>query len=275
MPSNFAFIDRDKVVMKFIKYRCRLADFQSKANQKTEFVSKDSIQKRKRKINNELYDMFPSRKHWCNIGELKRDSLDTAARNERRLKLTYLKAKKNNCQEAWYLLLCKKADEVVKVAIENKGMIPAPQVSVIEKKRKNNQKQIVYRPVCSFPLTLKIIFSLLNKYLTRLFDEYFYDCSYAFRMPSKDKYLLQHLNAVKVIKDYRCQHMNRSLYVAECDMQKFYDTISHRVIKTRFALMLQWAKKHGKIENKEIKGSSDKVRGIPTQIYQRYMIDFP
>ena len=24
-----------------------------------------------------------------------------------------------------------------------------------------------------------------------------------------------------------------------------------------------------------LKGSSDKVRGIPTQIYQRYMIDFP
>ena len=26
---------------------------------------------------------------------------------------------------------------------------------------------------------------------------------------------------------------------------------------------------------KKINGSSDKVRGIPTQIYQRYMIDFP
>lgn len=239
MPSNIAFINRDKVVMKFIKYRCRLADFQSKANQKTEFLSKDSILKRKRIRHNELYDMFPSRKHWCNIGESNRNHLDTAARNERRLKLTYLKAKKNNCQDTWYLLLCKKADEVVKVAIGNKGMIPAPRVSVIEKKRKTKQKQIVYRPVCSFPLTLKIIFSLLNKYLTRLFDEYFYDCSYAFRMPSKDKYLLQHLNAVKVVKDYRCQHMNQSLYVAECDMQKFYDTISHRVIKTRFALMLR------------------------------------
>ena len=62
MPSNIAFINRDKVVMKFIKYRCRLADFQSKANQKTEFLSKYSILKRKRIRNNELYDMFPSRK---------------------------------------------------------------------------------------------------------------------------------------------------------------------------------------------------------------------
>lgn len=164
MPSNIAFINRDKVVMEFIKYRCRLADFQSKANQNTEFLSKDSILKRKRIRHNELYDMFPSRKHWCNIGESNRNLLDTAARNERRLKLTYLKAKKNNCQDTWYLLLCKKADEVVNVAIGNKGMIPAPRVSVIEKKRKTKQKQIVYRPVCSFPLTLKIIFSLLNKY---------------------------------------------------------------------------------------------------------------
>ena len=29
------------------------------------------------------------------------------------------------------------------------------------------------------------------------------------------------------------------------------------------------------IENSAFAGSSDKVRGIPTQIYQRYMIDFP
>lgn len=253
MPSNSAFIDREKVIMMFIKYRCRLAEYQSKANQKTEFVGKDSILRRKIKRHNELYDMFPSRKQWCTIGEKNRDRLDTAARNERRLKLTYLKAKKNHCQEPWYLLLCKKADEVVKVAIDNKGLIPAPRVSAIEKKRKPKQKQIVYRPVCSFPSTLKIIFSLLNKYLTRLFDEYFFDCSYAFRMPSKGKYLLQHLNAVNAIKDYRILHMGRPLYVAECDMQKFYDTILHSVIKTRFALMLHWAKKHDKIGNKEIK----------------------
>lgn len=252
MPSNYVFIDRDKVVMMLIKYRCKLADCKSKDNQKREFLNPDSLSKRKKAKRNELYDMFPSRKHWCNIGEKNRNALDTSVRNERRLKLTYLKAKKNNSQEDWYLLLCKKADAVVKVAISNEGMIPAPRVSVIEKKCKPQQKKIIYRPVCSFPLTLKIIFSLLNKYLTRLFDNYFYDCSYAFRMPSKDKHLLQHLNAVEAVRDYRCRHLNKSLYVAECDMQKFYDTISHRVIKTRFALMLQWAKRQGKINNKDI-----------------------
>jgi len=142
MPSNIAFINRDKVVMKFIKYRCRLADFQSKANQKTEFLSKDSILKRKRIRHNELYDMFPSRKHWCNIGESNRNLLDTAARNERRLKLTYLKAKKNNCQDTWYLLLCKKADEVVKVAIGNKGMNQLRGSMLLRKNERPNKSRL-------------------------------------------------------------------------------------------------------------------------------------
>lgn len=115
MPSNYVFIDRDKVVMIFIKYRCKLADCKSKENQKREFLNTDSLSKRKKAKRNELYDMFPSRKHWCNIGEINRNALDTSARNERRLKLTYLKAKKNNSQKDWYLLLCKKADAVVTI----------------------------------------------------------------------------------------------------------------------------------------------------------------
>lgn len=48
MPSNYVFIDRDKVVMMLIKYRCKLADCKSKENQKREFLNTDSLSKRKK-----------------------------------------------------------------------------------------------------------------------------------------------------------------------------------------------------------------------------------
>lgn len=101
--------------------------------------------------------------------------------------------------------LCKKADKIVELVYGKRRGIAPPKVTVIEKKRvrKNDVECIVCRPVCSFPLNLKIIFSLLNKYLTELFDSYFHDCSYAFRKPTRQKHTLQHLNAVEAIRDYR------------------------------------------------------------------------
>lgn len=41
------------------------------------------------------------------------------------------------------------------------------------------------------------------------------------------------------------------MYVAECDMQKFYDTISHKIIKTRFSLLLHKAIKDKKITRED------------------------
>lgn len=47
MPST-SFIDRDKVVMKLIKYRCKLAKKQADKDQKNEFISRESLKKMER-----------------------------------------------------------------------------------------------------------------------------------------------------------------------------------------------------------------------------------
>lgn len=250
MPS-ISFIDRDKVVMKLIKYRCKLADKQAVKDQKNEFISRDFFKKTGNRVKDKdyLYEMFPPRKRWCRLGKV-RVNLDTAARNERKLKYTYLKAKKRACKESWYLNLCAKADNIVRYAYKNRKGIAPPKVTVIEKKRNEDKHIIECRPVCLFTnLETKITLSLLNKYLTNLFDPYFHKCSYAFRKPKQDMHILQHLNAVEVIKKYREVHSEIALYVAECDMQKFYDTISHKVIKDRFLNLLHQAKKDKRISN--------------------------
>ena len=249
-----SFVSRDLVVMKLIKERCKLADAQSVRDQKDEFTNRWDLKGKHKPSSHEklIRSLFPPRKLWCGIGKERRN-LDTSSRNLLRLKNTYLKAKKNGSTANWYKELCVYADGIVRMVDNTEGEIPPPHISVIEKKVKKEKCLIECRPICSFDIKVKIIFSLLNKYLTKLFDSYFYDCSYAFRLPNNKGYHLQHLNAVSKVRDYRIAHLGKSLYVAECDMQKFYDTISHGVIKTRFSLLLHLAKKDGKITSTEAK----------------------
>lgn len=258
MPSTF--IDRDKVVKKLIKERCKLAAKKSEKEQKEELIAKKSLQEeadskeQKTKIEKDLdvYKFFPRRKDWCHLGK-KRVGLDSVKRNEQCLWFAYLKAKHHNSKDEWYSNLCEYADYVVRLANDANTYINPPHVTVIEKKVDKTSKCVECRAVCVFPETLKIIFSLLNKYLTSLFDSYFKDCSYAFRQPKRDGYPMQHLKAVCAIQKYRKQHIGMPLYVAECDMQKFYDTINHHTIKTRFSFLMQRAIRDDKISREEAK----------------------
>lgn len=252
MPSSF--ITRDLVVLKLIKERCKLADAQSNRGQKDEFINRWELKSKHKPscLEKLIRSLFPPRKLWCGIGKERRN-LDTGSRNQLRLKNTYLKAKKSGSTAIWYKKLCDYADVIVRMVENTEGEISPPHISVIEKKVKKEECLIECRPICSFDIKVKIIFSLLNKYLTKLFDSYFYDCSYAFRLPDGKGYSLQHLNAVAQVRDYRLSHLGQSLYVAECDMQKFYDTISHRVIKTRFSLLLHRALKEGKLTTMDAK----------------------
>lgn len=251
MPSIF--INRDKVVFLLIKERCKLADKQSSIDQKNEFITRRGVSNKRNKfITNNIYSIFPPRAKWCNIGESVRTKLNSIKRNELRLKYTYLKAKKRKCKDEWYIKLCNYADYIVKMSDNIFDVINPPRVSVIEKKRDDENNMIIYRPVCSFPIEIKIIFSLLNKYLTKALDKEFYDNSYAFRA-NKKEYELQHLNAVIDIQQYRKNHNGIPLYVAECDMKKFYDTIDHSIIKKRFSILLNNAVKAKSILKEDVK----------------------
>ncbi len=258
MPS-ITFIDRDKVVMKLIKERCKLADKQADKDHYNSYISRWCVrQKGNNFLDNSLYEIFPPRREWCGLGR-KRMELDSVKRNELKLKYTYLNAKRKNCHDEWFLKLCDYADSIVKMAISQSVCIDPPSVTVIEKKRVSNtvvkdaEKVIIYRPICSFPLKIKIVFSLLNKFLTQKFDGYFSDCSFAFRANNKGGYKLQHLNAVDAIRKYRKKNGTSPLYVAECDMKKFYDTINHVIIKQRFSLLLHRSVKDGLISTYEAK----------------------
>lgn len=244
-----SYINRDAVIRKLIKIRCKLADKRSEQMQVHDFVRFDKkLHLKTNKESTLIYSLFPSRSQWCHIGK-RRHEMDSSKRNESKLLFTYYKAKEKDSREDWYINLCREADKIVAMAMNPVNGIPAPHVHVIEKKREKNT--IICRPVCTFDLEVKIVISLYNKFLTNLFDNLFLSCSYAFRVPKHGDPLFQHTKAVKDIQRYRKQHIGAPLYVAECDMQKFYDTIDHRVIKARFNMLFSKAKKQNDLSTQE------------------------
>lgn len=253
------YFSRDMVIKLLVRKRCKYADKQADIAQRSEFIiypkninsetSNTSVTKRQSdKII--IYSLFPARSKWCHLGR-SRTQMDSVKRNETKLYNTYLSAKKQNSTEQWYVDLCNFADQIVYMGYNPGISIPSPTVHVLEKKRNNDS--IICRPVCSFSLKVKIVLSLLNKYLTNVLDEYFLDCSLAFRKPTPERGNFQHLNAVKIIKQYREKYIGESLFVAECDLQKFYDTIDHNIIKSRFNQLINKVKKKEKISHSELK----------------------
>jgi len=91
-----------------------------------------------------------------------------------------------------------------------------------------------------------VILILANKYLTALFNDLFYEESLAFRSRriyhGKDC-ITSHHDAIDRIKEYRIKWEKKGLHVSECDLQKFYDTVSHSVVRRCYYSLLKKAGK--------------------------------
>jgi hypothetical protein len=245
----------EAVLKLLIRQRCKEAE----TIQKVLMVDKMAVSSGRRKdysaSKQELYDMFPPRQQWVHLGRLKRNGLSSRDKNEKSLLLTVLKEKQNEgAHPSWFVMLDERIGHIIQASLTSRKLFSKPNVAVIEKKRDEKKKIIECRPICLFKtLDERVMASLFNRAFARLFDGFFYVNSLAFR-PHKDGDAgMSHLNAIRRIKDFRKTH-GGELWVAECDMKKFYDTLDHDLIKQRFCQMLHWSKiaKHINLEEQKI-----------------------
>ncbi|GHU15080.1 hypothetical protein FACS1894163_00630 [Spirochaetia bacterium] len=95
----------------------------------------------------------------------------------------------------------------------------------------------ICRPIASFRLKDNLINCLTNKYLVHYLDDLFYENSFAFRAEryfGDEKRVPTHHDAFKKIVDYLNKNVEKKIYVAECDMKKFYDTVNHKIVTKQF-----------------------------------------
>jgi hypothetical protein len=199
----------------------------------------------------QLNKILPPRKKWVNLGGDSRIDKNTkqlissSRRNEYSLIKTIKSYRKKSPNEPWLLAL----DEFIKdiqLSVETgTHRISTPTIFPKLKNEKQLNGENECRPICLFNLKDRIILSITNKYLTRLFDSHFEDCSYAFRSKKNKEgtVILNHHDCIKEILDFRKQNSDKILWVAECDMEKFYDTVNHKIAKVLYHELIQQCKK--------------------------------
>ena len=121
------------------------------------------------------------------------------------------------------------------------GPITFNSIKIIGKKKKVNSEGVeILRPICVFEsLREKLLIALASKYLTEVFDCLLHEEILSYRPlrkyhGSETPVLTDRDNAIQNIHAYRKTHRCGTLYVAECDIQKYFDTINHDVIRSCF-----------------------------------------
>ena len=103
----------------------------------------------------------------------------------------------------------------------------------------------ILRPICIFEsLREKILIALASKYLSEIFDPLLHEEILSYRPlrryhNSAEPVLTDRDNAIENLQAYRNAHKRETIYVAECDIQKYFDTINHDVIRRCFSKFAQ------------------------------------
>ena len=95
-----------------------------------------------------------------------------------------------------------------------------------------------FRPLAKYSMKDRVIIGCVARYLRDIFDDIFYESSYAFRSKPKKSACPTHHDAVENLIKYSMNLKNTTLWVAECDIKKFFDTVHHDVATKAFNKMI-------------------------------------
>lgn len=244
MDAFLEFITIEEVTKVLINKRVVLADKRHKCHYKRNLSP--GIYKRLAEPSHFVYSLMPPRRTWVTLNRNRRyrrsesapkanQRISSMDYNREALRLTIMRdRRKNPCPD----YLKRIEDFIINLrsrCMDSNYRIQPPQVFP---KAKNSQTQEM-RPICQFndPYD-SVIIILLNKFLTKALDRYFLPCSYAFRAPDKYGHMKSHHDSIAAVQTFMNKHKGAPLYVAECDMQKFYDTVDHRVVWDEFCHLI-------------------------------------
>lgn len=206
-------------------------DNNSKEQNEFELYQKD--------INKKLKTLLPPRRQWVKIGSKSRindktsnELLTSNDKNFYALIKTIRKHKRKKSNDQWFINLMAFVSEIKKKALSDSYSVSSPLIfpKLKEPIIKSSKKKNDCRPISMFSIEDRIILSLTNKFLTTILDKHFKDSSYAFRTKKIDNVTISHHNCIRDIINYKKNSQFSELYVIECDMKKFYDTVNHRIV---------------------------------------------
>lgn len=219
-----------------------------------------------------LLSILPPRKKWLKLGEQSRrkpnrenEFLTSNDKNYYSLLKTIKAESKKSIKANWFLNLEKFVEEIIAVSKGNEYEVSRPIIFPKLKEKVKADKPNECRPICIYNLKDRIVLSLTNKFLTRVFDEQFQDSSYAFRSKRNSQgNIISHHDCILGIGAFRSENATCNLFVAECDMKKFYDTVNHKIALSMFQSLIDTAKTSNTTLNLE----------TPIKIFKSYLNSF-
>lgn len=190
------------------------------------------------KFTNALSELLPPRKSWVKIGESSRKyklnnvCIPSNKKNLISLIRTIKRDKAKNPELGYLIKLDAFISRVQKRISAPSFQLTKPKIYPKPKNKIKIHNENNCRPISLFNLEDRLILSLTNKFLTRLFDGYFQDASFAFRSKKDEttNSILSHHDCIEAILKYQKDKKFKKLWVAECDIQKFFDTVNHEKV---------------------------------------------
>ncbi|MDM1391321.1 hypothetical protein HX052_15335 [Myroides marinus] len=264
MKSIESFFSESQIIRQICKMRIKLASSRSKkhllhlltTDSKYNYhllsnaIPRNEFENYQYNLSKELNRILPSRKKWVKLGEKSRrkhnnknEFLTSNDKNFYALIKTIELHKRKKSNAIWFISLMQLVREIQQ-AVSNKEYNLSPPIIVPKLKNKLNKSgKNECRPICMFNFSDRIVLSIVNKFLTQLFDSQFQDTSYAFRSKKRNNQIISHHNCIEDILEYLGKKNKGDVFVVECDMKKFYDTVNHKIILKKFDEIVNISKK--------------------------------
>ena len=195
-----------------------------------------------------LTELLPPRRKWRRPSHEKRLGKTSSAITENSIIHAIQKASK---AEDWHIKLTNFHREIfTQVCGWRKPHFKISKVTLVPKDETADPP--TFRPISTFNLSDQVIIGIAAKYLRSIIDPLLTGSSYAFRCGSHEAPPLAHHDAVDDLIKYIMKHQQKILYVAECDIQKFFDSVSHNIAKRELDNLLKILRKNRTFYDKRI-----------------------
>ena len=194
----------------------------------------------------EIQKMTPRRNDWrrlrrhSRVGRTSTEELNTATlRNTINYDLRQFKSGKAKAPKYLRRLL-EFVENITRIVNSDAPIDFNDCIRIIAKFKKNEGDTAIYRPLSIYTsLEAKTLISLASGYLSSVLDKHLHREILSYR-PKREYHGQKHYatdgnDAVIGLRKFADVHKGRQIYVAECDIQKFFDIINHDVVLKCFA----------------------------------------
>ena len=175
-----------------------------------------------------IQKLLPPRRQWIRLGFRERKEAGEARVLEKTIFRSAIHILNNEISKGheWIENFRRLVSEVDKIRAAETVTFHSPTIHLVPKGDGRS-----CRCLASFDYPAeRLLLSQAATYLRDVFDPIMEDCSYAFRKDCAYSYK----SAIDELIRYRRKHMGEQLYVAECDIQSFFDVIDHRIIEIAY-----------------------------------------